>query len=63
MHTHSIYSMDDEALLDTSDDVNTIRETTLEQQRDSPATFSRHLVNRFGIIGHHNIGSETVNHH
>ena len=52
--------MDDEALLDTSNDESTIRETPLEQQRDSPTTFSRHLVNRFGIIGHHNISSEAV---
>ena len=51
--------MDEEELLGTSDDENTIQETP--QQRDSPVTFSKHLVNRFGIIGHHNVSSETVN--
>ena len=51
--------MDEEELLGTSDDENTIQETL--QQNGSPATFFKHLVNRFGIIGHHNIGSETVN--
>ena len=60
MHTHSVYSMDDEALLDTSDDENTTRETPLEQT-SLPATFSRYLVDRFRIIGHHNISSETIN--
>ena len=51
--------MDEEELLgNSSDDENTIQETP---QRDSPATFSKHLVNRFGIIGHHNVSSETVN--
>ena len=54
--------MDDEALLDASDDESTIRETPLErQQRDSPATFSGHLVDHFGIIGHRNVSSENVN--
>ena len=51
--------MDEEELLDnSSDDENTIQETP---QRDSPVTFSKHLVNRFGIIDHHNVSSETVN--
>ena len=54
--------MDDEILLDTSIDESTIRETLLEQQqRDSPVTFSGHLVDHFGIIGHHNVSSENVN--
>ena len=62
MHTHNTYSMDDEAQSDTSDEKSTNRETPVEQQpRDLPATFSRHLVNRFGVIGHHCIGSKTVN--
>ena len=51
--------MDEEQLLgNSSDDENTTQETP---HRDSPATFSKHLVNRFGIIGHHNVSSETVN--
>ena len=51
--------MDEEELLgNSSDDENTIQETP---QRDSPVTFSKHLVNRFGIIGHHNVSSETIN--
>ena len=51
--------MDEEELLGTSDDENTVQETP--QQRDSPVTFSKHLVNHFGIIGHRNICSETIN--
>ena len=51
--------MDEEELLgNSSDDENTIQETL---QRDTPATFSKHLVNHFGIIAHHNVSSETVN--
>ena len=51
--------MDEEELLgNSSDDENTIQETP---QRDSPVTFSKYLVNRFGIIGHHNVSSETIN--
>ena len=51
--------MDEEQLLgNSSDDEHTIQETP---QRDSLETFSKHLVNRFGIIGHHNVSSETVN--
>ena len=52
--------MDDEGLLDVSDEENTIRETPMDQ-RDSLATFSRNLVHHLGIIGHNNIGSEKVN--
>ena len=49
----------EDALLDMSQDELTIRET---QRGDSPATFSRNLVDRFKIIGHNNqTGSETVN--
>ena len=49
----------EDALLDMSQDELTVKETQL---RDSPATFSRNLVDRFKIIGHNNqTGSETVN--
>ena len=53
--------MDDEGLLDVSEDEDTIRETPVDQQRDLPATFSRSLVDRLGIIGHNSTCSETVN--
>ena len=49
----------EDALLDMSQDELTIKETQLG---DSPATFSRNLVDRFKIIGHNTqTGSETVN--
>ena len=49
----------EDALLDMSQDELTIKETQL---RDSPATFSRNLVDHFKIIGHNTqTGSETVN--
>ena len=51
--------MNADALLDMSQDELTIKETQLG---DSPATFSRNLVDRFKIIGHNTqTGSETVN--
>ena len=51
--------MDADALLDMSQDELTIKETQLG---DSPATFSRNLVDRFKIIGHNTqTGSETIN--
>ena len=53
--------MDDEGLLDVSEDEDTIRETPMDHQRDSPATFSRNFVDRLGVIGHNNTGSETIN--
>ena len=53
--------MDDEGLLDISEDEDTIRETPMDLHRDSPATFSRNLVDRLGIIGHNSTGTETVN--
>ena len=49
----------EDALLDMSQDKLIIKET---QRGDSPATFSRNLVDRFKIIGHNTqTGSETVN--
>ena len=49
----------EDALLDMSQDELVIKET---QHGDSSATFSRNLVDRFGIIGHNTqTGSETVN--
>ena len=49
----------EDSLLDMSQDELTIKETQLG---DSPATFSRNLVDRFKIIGHNTqTGSETVN--
>ena len=49
----------EDALLDMSQDELIIKET---QSRDSPATFSRNLVNCFKIMGHNNqTGSETIN--
>ena len=49
----------EDALLDMSKDELIIKET---QCGDSPATFSRNLVDRFKIIGHNtHTGSETVN--
>ena len=60
IHTHNIYSTDDKGLLDASDEEDTIRETPMDQ-RDLPATFSRNLGDCLGIIGHNNIGSETIN--
>ena len=55
--------MDDEGLLDISEEEDTIRETPMDHQRNSPATFSWNLVDHLGIIGHNNTGSETVNLH
>ena len=49
----------EDALLDMSpEDKLIVKET---QSGDSPATFSKNLVNRFKITGHHQTGSETVN--
>ena len=48
----------EDALLDVSQD-ELIKET---QHGDSPATFSRNLVDHFNIIGHNTqTGSETIN--
>ena len=49
----------EDALLDISQDEFVVKET---QHRDSPATFSRNIVNHFGIIDHNiQTGSETIN--
>ena len=49
----------EDALLDMSQDELVIKET---QHGDSPAIFSRNLVDCFRIIGHNTqTGSETVN--
>ena len=49
----------EDALLDVSQDELVIKET---QHRDSPATFSRNLVDHFNIIGHNTpTGSKTIN--
>ena len=49
----------EDALLDMSQDKLVIKEA---QHGDSPATFYRDLVDRFGIIGRNTqTGSETVN--
>ena len=49
----------EDALLDMSQDELVIKET---QHGDSPATFSRNLVDHFGIIAHNiQTSSETIN--
>ena len=48
-----------DALLDMSQNELVVKET---QQGDSPATFSRNLVDHFSIIGNNTqTGSETIN--
>ena len=47
----------DDSLLDLSDDQLLVQETQME---NSPATFSRKIINRLGIVGHPITGSETV---
>ena len=49
----------EDSLLDISQDELIVKET---QHGDSPATFSKNLVNHFSIIGHNiQTNSETVN--
>ena len=49
----------EDSLLDISQDELIVKET---QHGDSPATFSKNLVDHFGLIGHNiQTDSETVN--
>ena len=49
----------EDSLLDISQDEVIVKET---QHGDSPATFSKNLVDCFSIIGHNiQTGSETIN--